>query len=249
MERVILITNDDGYYAEGLRSLVRAAGDYGRVVVVVPDREVSGAGHSLTLRSIIRMRRVMDDYYVVEGSPCDCINMAIWYLMERKPDLVLSGINNGWNVGEDALYSGTVAGAMEGALHYIPAIAISCFNNDGDMLRLAEEVSRKLIRLVLNKRMPERIFLNVNVPNNRIMGYKVTSLSAKRHKNIVIEGKDPRGEVFYWLARAEPDYHVNESSDISALKNGFISVTPLKIDITDYEAMKELSKWGFNDLI
>lgn len=249
MERIILITNDDGYHADGLRSLVKVAEGYGRVIVVAPDREMSGAGHSLTLRSVIRLRKVIGDHYVVEGSPCDCINIAIWYLMERKPDLVLSGINNGWNVGEDALYSGTVAGAMEGALHYIPSIAISCFNHGVEMVKLAEKVSKNLIELVLNKRMPERTFLNVNIPNNRIKGYKVTSLSAKKHKNIVIEDKDPRGEKFYWLARAEPDYHMNESSDISALKNGFISVTPLKIDMTDYEAMEELSKWGFNDLI
>ncbi len=249
MERIILITNDDGYYAEGLRSLISVAESYGKVIVVSPDREMSGAGHSLTLRGIIRMRKVIDEHYIIEGSPCDCINMAIWYLMDRKPDLVLSGINNGWNIGEDALYSGTVAGAMEGALHYIPSFAISCKDNNRDVIRRAEKITKQMIELILENGIPERTFLNINIPDSKVRGYKITSLSAKKHKNIVIKREDPRGEAYYWLARAEPEYQGNEFSDISALKEGYVSITPLKIDMTDYEAIKDLSKWKFNNII
>jgi 5'-nucleotidase len=244
MDRLIIATNDDGYYSEGLQRMIAVAEKYGRVLVVAPDREVSGVGHSLTLRNIIRMRKVKAYHYIVEGNPCDCINMAIWYLVEQmKPALVLSGINNGWNVGEDALYSGTVAGAMEGALHYIPSVAISCKNNNKEMLDIASKVVDQIVSAVFRNGMPRRTFLNVNVPDASVKGYKITVLSAKKHKNIVIKRLDPRDEEYYWLARAEPDYHLNESSDISALKEGYISITPLKIDITDYDAITELSKW------
>jgi 5'-nucleotidase len=243
--RLILITNDDGIHAVGLKKLISIAAKFGKIFVIAPDREMSGAGHSLTLRTVIRMRRTQENYYAVEGSPCDCVNMAIWHLLDRKPDLVLSGINNGWNIGEDALYSGTIAGAMEGAIHHIPSIAFSCKNAEPASFENAKEAIIKIIKQVMNNGLPKNSFLNVNMPALPFKEFKITALSARKNKNIVMEKKDPRGEKYYWLARAEPAYHANENSDISALQAGYISITPLTIDITDYKAMQKLSKWNF----
>src|SRR4030042_5093247 len=157
-ERLILITNDDGMHAVGLKKLISIAETFGKVFVIAPDREMSGAGHSLTLRSVIRMCQMQENYYIVEGSPCDCINMAMWYLLDRKPDLVLSGMNNGWNIGEDTLYSGTVAGAMEGAIHHVPSIAFSCKNAVPEALEAAGEIIDKIIKQVVKNGMPKHSF-------------------------------------------------------------------------------------------
>ena len=247
-KKIILVTNDDGLYAPGLWELVRVAKKLGNVMVIAPDREMSGAGHSLTLREVIRIRQVDECSYAVEGSPCDCVNMALWHLLERKPDLVLSGINNGWNIGEDALYSGTIAAAMEGAIHFIPAIAVSCQNGKNAQFRKAADIAFSIAQLVLSNSLPKRTFISINVPSGRIKGIKITSLGTRKHKNIVIEKTDPRGESYYWLARAEPEYQPDEISDINVLKANYVSITPLKVDMTDYEALKIMAQWNLEKI-
>lgn len=244
-EKLIMVTNDDGFYSAGIQELARAAESLGKVIVIAPDREMSGAGHSLTLRQVIRVRQVDANTYAVEGSPCDCVNMAIWHMLKRKPDLVLSGINNGWNIGEDALYSGTVAAAMEGAINYIPAIAVSCQDGNKAQYSKAAEITLEMARFVLDYLLPNRTYLSINIPAGRINGTKLTALGTRKHKNIVIEKKDPRHESYYWLARAEPEYHPDENSDINALKAHYVSITPLKVDITDYDALAIMAKWKF----
>jgi len=243
MNKLILLTNDDGINSIGLEILSKEIRKIGQVIIIAPDREVSGSGHSLTLRNILRFKKINEKTYSVEGNPVDCVNLAIWYLLEKKPDLIISGINDGWNVAEDALYSGTVAAAMEGAIHYIPSIAISCQNGEKAQLQAAAVIAKKFAELLLEKEIPTRTFFSINVPAKPIKGIKYTVLGSKKHKNIVIRNTDPRGEEYYWLARAKPEYEGDENSDVYALKEGYVSITPLKIDITNYEALEIIRDW------
>jgi 5'-nucleotidase len=234
----ILVTNDDGVFSPGLRSLAEALGRLGEVFVVAPPVEASAIGHALTLRRPLRLEEVGPRTYVVDGTPTDCVNLAVATVLKGAPDLVVSGINKGWNLGDDITYSGTVAGAMEGALLGIASLAVSLQRAEGawDFTHAAEAAVR-LARAVLHYGLPPRTFLNVNVPRGRPKGVRVTVQGRRSHATSVIEKLDPRRQPYFWIEEGENHWETHDRSDYEAVVNGWISVTPLHPDLTNYTAL------------
>ncbi len=241
----ILLTNDDGYFSEGIRALREALKPLGRVVVVAPDRNLSGVGHSLTFTMPLRLRKVEEDFYtVVDGTPADCIHLGYYVILEgKKPDLVCAGINEGPNLGEDITYSGTVSGAMEGRILGIPSVAFSAFGRGDIMFSEIAKSCRRIVEKVLEGGMPEDTYLNVNVPNLRadeIRGVKITRQGKRDYKEKVFKYLAPYGETLYWIAAEEFGWSPEERTDYWAVLNGYISVTPLQLDLTNYRAMEDI---------
>ncbi|MDQ7038127.1 MAG: 5'/3'-nucleotidase SurE [Aquificota bacterium] len=241
----ILITNDDGYFSEGIKALREALKPLGRVVVVAPDRNLSGVGHSLTFTMPLRMRKIEEDFYtVIDGTPADCIHLGYHVILEgEKPDIVCAGINEGPNLGEDITYSGTVSGAMEGRILGIPSIAFSVFGREEILFDEVAKACREIVEMVLENGMPEDTYLNVNVPNLRreeIKGIKITRQGRRDYKEKVFKYIAPYGETLYWIAAEEFGWMPEEETDYWAVMNGYISVTPLHLDLTNYRAMREL---------
>ncbi|MEO1942231.1 MAG: 5'/3'-nucleotidase SurE [Campylobacterales bacterium] len=250
-ERVILVTNDDGYQAEGLHHLIEAVKPLGEVWVVAPANPKSACGHSLTLTNPLKLIEVGERFFKVEdGTPTDCIFIALAHLFkERKPDLIVSGINYGANMGEDVTYSGTVGGAMEGSIHQIPSIAfsqvITSFEEEGRGIDWGQsrEVAFQISRGVLEGRIPipDRQILNVNIPNVReIKGYQVTRGGYRLYRNEVVLNRNPRGELYFWIGLHPLNFREEEGTDFWAIKNGFVSITPLKLDLTATETIPPL---------
>ncbi len=242
---VILITNDDGYFSEGIKALREALRPLGRVVVVAPDRNLSGVGHSLTFTMPLKMRKVDEDFYtVIDGTPADCIHLGYYVILEgEKPDVVCAGINEGPNLGEDITYSGTVSGAMEGRILGIPSVAFSAFGRKDIMFNEIALSCRKIVEKILDNGMPEDTYLNVNVPNLRadeIRGIRITRQGKRDYKEKVFKYLAPYGEPLYWIAAEEFGWSPEEGTDYWAVLNGYISVTPLQLDLTNYKAMKEI---------
>jgi 5'-nucleotidase len=243
----ILITNDDGVRSDGVHALARAMARFGVVTIVAPHLEASAIGHALTLRRPLRVQQLGDRVYEVDGTPTDCVNIAITQILQQPPDLVVSGINKGYNLGDDVTYSGTVAGAMEGALLGIPAIAISLERSvEAYDFTPAASAAAQAADLVMTRGLPSRTFINVNVPTGRPKGFRVT-VQAKRNHVTVVDGRvDPRGQPYYWIEEGQNDWEPHDRSDYQAVKEGYISVTPLQPDLTDYNALAlldELSVW------
>ena len=241
----ILLTNDDGYFSEGIRALREALKPLGRVVVVAPDRNLSGVGHSLTFTMPLRLRKVEEDFYtVVDGTPADCIHLGYYVILDgKKPDLVCAGINEGPNLGEDITYSGTVSGAMEGRILGIPSVAFSAFGRGDIMFSEIAKSCRRIVEKVLEGGMPEDTYLNVNVPNLRadeIRGVKITKQGKRDYKEKVFKYLAPYGETLYWIAAEEFGWSPEEGTDYWAVLNGYISVTPLQLDLTNYRAMEDI---------
>ena len=242
---LILLTNDDGYFSEGIRALREALKPLGRVVVVAPDRNLSGVGHSLTFTMPLKLRKVEEDYYtVVDGTPADCIHLGYYVILEgKKPDLVCAGINEGPNLGEDITYSGTVSGAMEGRILGIPSVAFSAFGREDIMFPEIAKSCKRVVEKVLEGGIPEDTYLNVNVPNLReeeIRGIKITRQGKRKYKEKVFKYIAPYGEPLYWIAAEEFGWSPEEGTDYWAVLNGYISVTPLQLDLTNYRAMEEI---------
>lgn len=236
--RRILVTNDDGVHSPGLRRLADALAELGEVTVVAPVIEASAIGHALTLRRPLRLEAVGPRTYVVDGTPTDCVNLAVAVILKGAPALVVSGINKGWNLGDDITYSGTVAGAMEGALLGIPSFAISLERTDGGWdFTYAAEAAVHLARAVLQRGLPPRTFLNVNVPQGRPKGFRVTVQARRSHATSVVEKLDPRRQPYFWIEEGENHWEPHSRSDYEAVVNGWISVTPLHPDLTNYTAL------------
>ncbi len=234
----ILVTNDDGVYSEGIKLLARALADLGEVVVVAPDREQSATGHSLTLDRPLRMQRLEENTYSVDGTPTDCVNLGVlWLLKERPPDLVVSGINFGVNLGDDVTYSGTVSATFEGTLLGIPSLAFSQEVAEHFSFEPAAVFARQLIASLLDAPLPSDLLLNVNVPANEIRGIDFTRLGRRVYKQSVIEKVDPRGRKYFWIA-GTPEWQQDEGTDHEAVAAGRISVTPLHLDLTDYRGLE-----------
>jgi 5'-nucleotidase len=235
----ILLVNDDGYFSEGILTLYEVLKKYFKAVkVVAPDRNLSGAGHSLTFTKPLRIRQVDKDIYtVIEGTPADCVHLGVGVIFEgKKPDLVISGINQGPNLGEDITYSGTVAGAMEGCILGIPSIAVSLFAREDFRFYDASKVVLDLIQPILLKGLPKNTYLNVNIPNipfEEIKAYAITRQGHRNYKEAVIRYRDPYGQPIYWIAATEFNWEAEEWSDYWAIKNGFVSITPLDLDLTN----------------
>jgi len=241
----ILLTNDDGIYAEGLKALAKELSDFAMVSVVAPSREQSGAAQSLTLRQPIICHQTGEREWAVDGTPADCVIVAMHKLLAEKPDLVISGINHGANLGENAYYSGTVGAAREAALHHVPAVAMSlCSKAANVSFAPAARVARSAAELVFKEGMPDQVLLNVNVPEPWTGGVKFTRQSKKITRNQLHEGTDPRGRIYFWLSEQRIDKDVEPDTDYAAIFAGAVSVTPLHLDSTDTRSLNHLSHWA-----
>ena len=239
----ILLTNDDGIDAPGLHALEQAAKSLGKVYVVAPMQEQSGAGRAITIHRPLRYQKVEADRYAVEGTPTDTVMMAMNRLLDFRPDLVISGVNNGSNLGEDIYYSGTVAAAAEAAKHSISSIAISVAAKNNVNFFPAAKFVTGLGRLVLKKGLPPGIVLNVNVPHPRHKGVQITRQSTKISRSVTLGGKDPSGSMYYLNEKAHLKT-ADSNTDHAALREGNISITPLHFEHTAHEAVKILNRWG-----
>jgi 5'-nucleotidase len=240
---LILVTNDDGVHAPGIKALAAALASKGEVHVVAPDREVSACSQSLTLKHPLRAEKVEERVYAVDGTPADCVNLALVKLLPRRPDLVVSGINRGANLGEDVFYSGTVGGAREGTFFGVPSIAMSlAVRADGDF-RPAADFASRLAAMVLEKGLPERTLLNVNVPPGNPKTAVTTVQGRREHEGTILEGLDPRRKTYYWIEEGKDQWVSDEMSDIHAVRQGLISVTPLQTDTTHHAVLAAFRGW------
>ena len=243
---LILVTNDDGIYAEGLDVLVRALAALGRVVVYAPDSQQSAVGHGVTLRRPLRVTRVAPDRFMVDGTPTDCVMLAVRGLLDRRPDLVVSGINAGANLGDDVTYSGTVAGAFEGMLLGIPSVAVSLVSPEAEHYDTAAEIACKIGQNVLRSGLPADIMLNVNVPDvssDQLNGMALTSLGRRNYQDEIVTRVDPRGIPYYWIGGDAPTGVPEAGTDVGVLREGYVSINPLTLDMTAYACMDELTGW------
>lgn len=242
----ILVSNDDGYMSEGIKTLAEELAKLGEITVVAPDRNRSGASNSLTLENPLRVNQLSDDIYRVEGTPTDCVHLAITGLLDYEPDMVVSGINAGANLGDDVLYSGTVAAAMEGRFLGLPAIAISLVGTQGKHYQTAAWVAHQLVSKQQVKALPADTILNVNVPDlpiEELQGFETTRLGHRHKAEPVIKEFDPRGRAMYWIGPAGEEEDAGPGTDFNAIRRGAVSVTPLHIDLTSYKAMDGLATW------
>jgi len=250
---LILLSNDDGAYAPGLLALRAALERVAEVVVVAPEHNWSAAGHAKTLHKPLRVSRVeLPDgapALVTSGSPSDCVTLALLGLLDRRPDLVLSGVNLGANVGHDLTYSGTVAAAMEAVIWGITSIAVSLDSHEARHVGVAAEFARILARRVLEETLPCPMLLNVNVPAlgaEDIRGVRITRLGQRIYRDALVKRQDPRGRPYYWIGGEAPSGKPEEGTDIGALSEGYISVTPVRLDLADYEGIARLESWSLD---
>lgn len=240
----ILLTNDDGVHSEGLTALASVLRPLGDVVIVAPMQEASAIGHALTLRRPLRLEAVAHNVYGVDGTPTDCVNIAISTVLRQLPELIVSGINKGWNLGDDITYSGTVAGALEAALLGVRSIAVSLERGRTFDFRESARAAATIAGAVLQRGLPARTFLNVNVPRGRPKGFRVTMQGRRNHVTKVSERVDPRGQAYFWIEEGQSFWESHDRSDYVAVKEGYISVTPLHPDMTAHSvlpAVEELS--------
>lgn len=241
----ILISNDDGVNSEGLRALAGVLQTLGEVFIVAPDRDQSAASHALSLYRPLRMEEISQNTYSVDGTPTDCINLAVnGILKDKKPDLIVSGINKGENLGDDITYSGTVSAAMEGTLLEIPSVAVSVVNKNGFRFDTASFYALMIAKYVLRRGLPKGTFINLNIPSlpkEEIKGIKVTRQGKRVYGEPIVENVDPRGRKYYWIGGNELGFLDIENSDIIAINQGYVSVTPIKLDLTDYDFLERLN--------
>lgn len=231
----ILVTNDDGVHAPGIKALADAMRPLGDVIVVAPHQESSAIGHALTLRRPLRLETFGPDIYAVDGTPTDCVNIAVAVLLKGQlPDLVVSGINTGWNLGDDITYSGTVSGALEAALLGAPAIAVSLMRTRDWTFDFGPSaaVAHDMAVHVLREGLPDRVFLNVNVPRGTPKGVRLTVQGKRNHVTTIAERIDPRGQRYFWIEEGEDDWHSHDRSDYQTCREGYVSVTALQPDMT-----------------
>lgn len=243
----ILVSNDDGVNAPGIKVLAKALEAVGEITVVAPDRDRSAASHSLTLESPLRATQLENGHISVNGTPTDCVHLAITGWLEQHPDMVVSGINAGSNLGDDVLYSGTVAAAIEGRFLGYPTLAISLVGN-GDLTHYetAGICAQKMVNHLMAHPLKKEIILNVNVPDlplDEIKGFKVTRLGSRHRAEGILQDKDPRGKVIYWIGPVGPGHDAGPGTDFHAIEEGYVSITPLKVDLTDYEQMPAIEEW------
>jgi 5'-nucleotidase len=234
----ILVTNDDGVDSEGIKALAAALSALGDIAVVAPMEETSAIGHALTLRQPLRLDRRAPGVCAVNGTPTDCVNIAIAQVLRGQPDLIVSGINKGLNVGDDVTYSGTVSGALEGALLGVPSLAVSTENRDNTFdFEPAATAALAVAAEVLERGMPRFTLLNINVPFGPNKGYRVTVQARRSHVTTLTERHDPRGRKYYWLGEGVNEWESHDRSDYQAVRDGYISITPLQSDLTAHEEL------------
>lgn len=238
---VLLLTNDDGVHAPGLQALAQALDELGEVHVVAPEREQSACGHALTLHRPLRVARLRERWFAVNGTPSDCVNLGVLGFLPERPVMVVSGVNHGSNLGDDVTYSGTVSAAMEGTLLGVPSLAVSL--SDGGDLAEAAVVARLVAMRVLVSGLPAKTLLNVNVPAGAARGIRLTRLGYRVYSDKVVEQTDPRGRTFYWIGSGEPEWGDLAGTDMGAIHEGFVSVTPVHLDLTDHRALAHMADW------
>jgi 5'-nucleotidase len=244
----ILISNDDGYLSRGIRLLKEALAGIARVTVVAPDRNRSGASNSLTLDVPLRVFEAQPGVYYVQGTPTDCVHLAISGLFDYEHDMVVSGINDGANLGDDVLYSGTVAAALEGRFLGLPTIAVSLCTGagSGGHFETGAEVARRLVAQLLERPLEHSLILNVNVPDvpfEALRGFRSTRLGFRHRSERIVPARDPRGRAVYWVGPAGPQQDAGPGTDFDAVAQGYVSVTPLQIDLTRHAALPALGRW------
>jgi 5'-nucleotidase len=250
---LILLTNDDGINAPGLHALRQALAPLARLIIFAPDHNWSAAGHTKTMHKPLRVNRLQlqdgTEAYTTTGAPSDCVALALLGILPERPDLVVSGINQGPNLGHDVTYSGTIAGAMEAAISGFPAVALSLDSYDSQDFSLAAQFAARIVGQVLQRGLPPGIFLNVNVPSlppgSEVTKAIVTRLGRRVYRDVLVERQDPRGRPYYWIGGDLPGGHPDEGTDIWAMANGYVSITPLHLDMTAHELLPELQKWEF----
>ena len=234
----ILVTNDDGYRSHGIKVLAEAFGRLGDVTIVAPIDEASAIGHALTLRRPLRLEAISDHVFGVDGTPTDCVNIAVTQVFKGLPDLIVSGINKGWNLGDDVTYSGTVAGALEGALLGVPSLAVSLRQTRGEYdFSHAAHAAASIAESMLARPLPGRTFLNINVPKGQPKGFRVTVQAKRNHVTSVAERHDPKGRAYFWIEEGQDEWHPHDRSDYQAVRDGYVSVTPLHPDLTAHAAL------------
>jgi 5'-nucleotidase len=242
----ILVSNDDGYLAPGLAALAEAMRSFGEITVVAPEQNHSGASNSLTLSRPLTVHRADNGFLFINGTPTDCVHIALTGLLEHRPDLVVSGINNGQNMGDDTIYSGTVAGAMEGYLFGVPSIAFSLVERGHAHLDSAARIAAEVVARYTAAPIPGPFLLNINIPNlphAEVRGIVGTRLGKRHHAEPVIRSENPRGETIYWVGGAGTARDAGPGTDFHATANGYVSVTPLQVDLTHDEQLPIVSSW------
>jgi 5'/3'-nucleotidase len=241
----ILLTNDDGIHSAGVLALAKAFSAIGNVTLVAPDRERSASSQSLSLHRPVRYEEIAPGRFAVDGTPTDCVLIALHHIMAVQPDLVVSGINRGWNLGHDIAYSGTVSAAMEAANHDIPAVAISMSSRDELQLNEAAEFAVALAKKMWSEPLAKGFILNVNLPSKEAQGVRLTRQGHRNVQTLVVENKDPRGRKYFWFDQELQEAGLQEGPEVDymAVKAGYVSVTPLKIDRTAVDCFSQLNTW------
>lgn len=242
----ILLSNDDGYFAPGLQALADALTGLGEIVVVAPEQNRSGASNSLTLDRPLFLKKSANGFHFVNGTPTDCVHLAITGMLDSLPDIIVSGINNGANMGDDTIYSGTVAAATEGYLLGIPSIAVSLTSFDGNHFETAGRVVRELVEKFIQQPFSEPVLLNVNVPDipyEQLRGSEVTRLGRRHKAESVVKMLSPRNETVYWVGAAGAAADAGPGTDFNAIERGYVSITPLQIDLTHTAQMSVVQRW------
>jgi len=242
----ILLSNDDGYLAEGLIALAEGLGELAEISVIAPDKNRSAASNSLTLEMPLRAETLDNGFVKVDGTPTDCVHLAITGLLEKEPDMVFAGINHGANLGDDVLYSGTVAAATEGRFLGLPAIAMSMTSSQPKHIESGVKVAKIILQTIIDKPLAKDILLNINVPDlpwEQIKGFQTTRLGQRHKAEPVIKSEDPRGRTIYWVGPPGKEQDAGEGTDFYAINQGFVSVTPLQLDLTRYEVLDTLEDW------
>jgi 5'-nucleotidase len=241
----ILITNDDGYHSEGIIALENALMEIGDCFVVAPATEMSGASHSLTLSRPLRIRRIDERHWTVDGTPTDCVTLAINQIFsaEEDFDICVSGINHGANLGDDATYSGTVAGAMEATILGVSGLAFSLVVNRNHDFSESAKFAAEITQMAIENGLPEKTLLNVNVPKGIPKGVRVTKQGFKDARPVITEHTDPRGKFYYWIGEERTGFHASGNTDFEAIDEGYVSITPMRSDLTNYQAIELLQNW------
>lgn len=246
----ILISNDDGYFAPGIHALARELAKVAEITVVAPERDRSGASNSLTLDRPLQLRRSANGFYYVNGTPTDCVHLAVTGMLDLAPDMVISGVNSGANMGDDTIYSGTVAAATEGYLLGVPSLAISLVGKSPLQFEAAAIIARELVERLARRPLSEGVLLNVNVPDlpyEELMGLRTTRLGKRHRAEPVVRDCNPRGDTIYWVGPAGAAQDAGEGTDFHAVANGYVSVTPLQIDLTRFAQIANVSSWLNDD--
>lgn len=241
----ILITNDDGYLSDGIKALEAGLSEIGDVYVVAPESEMSGASHSLTLARPLRIRQIDERHWTVDGTPTDCVTLALNQILlpHERPTICCSGINHGANLGDDATYSGTVAGAMEATILGVPGLAFSLVAFRDHEFTESVEVAKNVTFRALNEGIPADTLLNVNVPKGRPKGMRVTRQGFKSARPVISEHIDPRGKAYYWIGEQRNGFRAEGGTDFEAIDEGYVSITPMRTDLTSYAALEAMSNW------